>query len=589
MDKSRQQQLLRWLKSQSVQGQRWLRLSLCLGIFSALLILLQAWLLAGLLQSLIVEHHPRTDLIPQFILLFSCFALRALLVWLREKAGFECGKAIRLTLRQTILNRLEALGPAWVQGKPAGSWATLLLEQIEDMQDYYSRYLPQMLLAVIIPCFILIALFPVNWAAALILLATAPLIPLFMALVGLGAADANRRNFQALARLSGHFLDRLRGLDTLRLFHRAAAETREIQQASTDFRQRTMEVLRQAFLSSAVLEFFASLSIAVVAVYFGFSYLGELNFGHYGGGITLFAGFLALILAPEFFLPLRDLGAFYHAKAQAVGGADSLEAFLTETGERQIRHGEQTPDFGHGLTIRAADLIIVSPQGVPLAGPLHFTVSPGQRIALVGQSGAGKTSLLNALLGNLPYQGSLQVNGVELRDIQPEYWHQQLAWVGQNPHLPAATLGENIALNGNHDRQKLQQVCEAAGVTDFLAQLPHGLESETGEMAASLSVGQAQRIAVARALYKPCKLLLLDEPGASLDSHSEQHVNQALLSASHQQSTLLITHQLDQLAHWDEVWLMRNGKIIQQGSHQQLSQSEGAFSNLASRRQESVE
>ncbi|WP_158783124.1 cysteine/glutathione ABC transporter permease/ATP-binding protein CydD [Pantoea sp. BAV 3049] len=589
MDKSRQQQLLRWLKSQSGHGKRWLRLSLYLGIFSALLILLQAWLLAGLLQSLIVEQHSRADLIPHFILLFGCFALRALLVWLREKAGFECGKAIRQTLRRTVLNRLEALGPAWIQGKPAGSWATLLLEQIEDMQDYYSRYLPQMLLAVIIPCFILIALFPVNWAAAMILLATAPLIPLFMALVGMGAADANRRNFLALARLSGHFLDRLRGMDTLRLFHRVEAETREIREASIDFRQRTMEVLRLAFLSSAVLEFFASISIAVVAVYFGFSYLGELNFGHYGGGITLFAGFLALILAPEFFLPLRDLGAFYHSKAQAVGGADSLEVFLTEMGELETRHGEQTPELGLGLTIRAAELMIVSPQGVPLAGPLDFTFRPGQRIALVGQSGAGKTSLLNALLGNLPYQGSLQVNGVELRDIQPEYWQQQLAWVGQNPHLPASTLVENIALNGNHDMQKLQQVCEAAGVTEFLSQLPEGLQSETGEMAANLSVGQAQRIAVARALYKPCKLLLLDEPGASLDSHSEQHVNQALQSASHQQSTLLITHQLDQLAHWDEVWLMRDGKIIQQGSHQQLSQSAGAFADLASRRQETVE
>lgn len=589
MDKSRQQQLLRWLKSQSGPGKRWLRISLFLGLCSALLILLQAWLLASLLQSLIVEHLSRTMLIPQFMLLFGCFVLRALLVWLREKAGFEYGKTIRQTLRRTVLDRLEVLGAAWIQGKPAGSWATLLLEQIEDMQDYYSRYQPQMLLAVIIPCVILLALFPVNWAAALILLATAPLIPLFMALVGMGAADANRRNFQALARLSGHFLDRLRGLDTLRLFHRAKAETGQIRAASTDFRQRTMEVLRLAFLSSAVLEFFASLSIAVVAVYFGFSYLGELNFGHYGSGITLFAGFLALILAPEFFLPLRDLGTFYHAKAQAVGGADALDVFLTETTELTVQHGEQKPDFHNGLTLIAEELRIVSPQGTVLAGPLNFSVKPGQRIALVGQSGAGKTSLLNVILGNLPYQGSLQVNGVELRDIQQEYWQQQLAWVGQNPHLPAPTLGENIALNGSRDTEKLQQICETAGVSEFLPLLPQGLESDIGEQAANLSVGQAQRIAVARALYKPCKLLLLDEPGASLDSHSEHHVNQALQTASHQQSTLLITHQLSQLAQWDEIWLMRNGKIIQQGSYQQLLHTTGAFAELVSRRQEVVE
>ncbi|MGB9098321.1 heme ABC transporter permease/ATP-binding protein CydD [Erwinia sp.] len=589
MNKTRQQQLLRWLKSQTGHGKRWLRLSLILGMLSALLIVCQAWLLASLLQALIVDHTPREALLSQFVSLFTCFALRGVLAWLREKVGFECGKAIRTTLRRTVLNQLSALGPAWIQGKPAGSWATLLLEQIEDMQDYYSRYLPQMLLSVFIPFFILIALFPVNWAAALILMCTAPLIPLFMALVGMGAADANRRNFKALARLSGHFLDRLRGLETLRLFHRAEAETESIRHASEDFRQRTMEVLRLAFLSSAVLEFFASLSIAVVAVYFGFSYLGELNFGHYGSGVTLFAGFLALILAPEFFQPLRDLGAFYHAKAQAVGGADSLETFLNQSETLTSAQGEKVIDTQNGLTFQAEELQILSPDGKVLAGPLSFTLLPGMRIALVGQSGAGKTSLLNVLLGFLPYQGSLRVNGTELREISPEFWQQQLAWVGQNPHLPATTVRQNIALSGSVDPVKLEQVCEQAGVKEFLSQLPDGVDSQIGEHASSLSVGQAQRVAVARALYKPCHFLLLDEPGSSLDSHSEQRVNEALLAASYLQTTLLITHQLDQLGRWDEIWLMRNGKILQQGDHAELLRSPGAFAELAAQRQETVE
>ncbi|KGT94268.1 amino acid ABC transporter permease [Erwinia typographi] len=589
MNKTRQQQLLRWLKNQTGHGKRWLRLSLLLGVLSALLIVCQAWLLASLLQALIVEHLPREALVTQFILLLVCFTLRGVLAWLREKVGFECGKAIRTTLRRSVLNQLSSLGPAWIQGKPAGSWATLLLEQIEEMQDYYSRYLPQMLLAVFVPCFILLALFPVNWAAALILLCTAPLIPLFMALVGMGAADANRRNFKALARLSGHFLDRLRGLETLRLFHRAEAETASIREASEDFRQRTMEVLRLAFLSSAVLEFFASLSIAVVAVYFGFSYLGELNFGHYGPGVTLFAGFLALILAPEFFQPLRDLGTFYHAKAQAVGGADALETFLTHSETLTSSQGDRQIATQDGFTFQASELEILSPDGKVLAGPLSFMLLPGMRVVLVGQSGAGKTSLLNVLLGFLPYQGSLRVNGVELRDIAPEFWQQQLAWVGQNPHLPAATLRQNITLGALPDSAKLDSVCELAGVTEFLDQLAEGLDSEIGEQAAALSVGQAQRVAVARALYKPCHFLLLDEPGASLDSHSEQRVNEALLNASFNQTTLMITHQLDRLDRWDEVWLMRNGKIVQQGNPAQLLHTPGAFAELAAQRQETVE
>lgn len=589
MNKTRQQQLTRWLKSQSVHGHRWLRLSFLLGTLSALLILAQAWFLASLLQALLVDHQPRDSQQMHFLLLLACFAGRALLAWLREKVGFKTGQAIRQTLRHQVLNRLSDLGPAWIQGKPAGSWATLLLEQIEDMQDYYARYLPQMALAGVIPLLVLILLFPVNWAASLILLATAPLIPLFMAMVGMGAADANRRNFQALARLSGQFLDRLRGLETLRLFHRARAETETIAEASDQFRQRTMEVLRMAFLSSAVLEFFASISIALIAVYFGFSYLGVFDFGHYSGPVTLFAGFLVLILAPEFYQPLRDLGTYYHAKAQAIGAADALQTFLEESESSSVERGSLTPELSHGFSLVAQDLVIVTADGIPLAGPLNFTLRPGQRVALVGQSGAGKTSLMNVLLGHLPYRGSLRVNDVELRDIALPYWQRQLAWVGQNPHLPASTLRQNILLSGSHDEARLQQVLALAGVNEFLPRLPAGLDSEPGDQAALLSVGQAQRVAVARALMKPCQLLLLDEPDASLDAHSEQHVNHALLEASHAQSTLLITHQLDRLDQWDEIWLMRQGKIVQTGSRETLANQPGPFADLLAQRGGSLE
>lgn len=585
MEKKRQQQLTRWLRQQRVHARPWTTLSTLLGLLSALLIIAQAWLLATLMDRLIIGQQPRTQWLPAMLLLLSCFAARALLSWLREQVGYRGGEKIRRTLRKQVLDRLQQLGPAWIQGKPAGSWATLLLEQTEDMQDYYARYLPQMSLAVTIPCLILLVIFPVNWVAGCILLATAPLIPLFMALVGMGAADANRRNFLALARLSGDFLDRLRGLDTLRLFHRGAAETQAIAASSEAFRQRTMEVLRLAFLSSAVLEFFASISIAIVAVYFGFSYLSELDFGHYGSGVTLFAGFLALILAPEFFQPLRDLGTFYHAKAQATGAADALHTFMTAQDDSYTAEGTQPLAPHQPLRIEAQGLIITAPDGTPLAGPLDFSLPPGRRIALVGQSGAGKSSLVNVLLGFLPYQGSLRINGHELRSLQRSSWHQAIAWVGQNPQLPALTVRENILNGQSASAARLQEVLALAGVDEFIARLPQGLESEIGDQATGLSVGQAQRIAVARALLKSCGLLLLDEPGASLDVRSEQHVMRALLAASHQQTTLLVTHQLNELAQWDEIWVMRAGKIIERGSWQQLSSQSGPFAALLAHRQ----
>ncbi|PVZ86221.1 cysteine/glutathione ABC transporter permease/ATP-binding protein CydD [Serratia sp. S1B] len=584
MKKTRQQQLTRWLKTQSTLARRWLRISMLLGLANGILIVAQAWLLASLLHALIITHQPRGELVSSFIWLAATFVMRAVLSGLRERVGFICGQVIRQRMRAQVLDKLQQLGPAWIQGKPAGSWASIIIEQIEDMQDYYARYLPQMYLAVLIPVLILITVFPINWAAGFILLATAPLIPLFMALVGMGAADANRRNFVALARLSGNFLDRLRGLDTLRLFNRGQAEADYIARASEDFRQRTMEVLRMAFLSSAVLEFFASVSIAVVAVYFGFSYLGELNFGSYGTAVTLFAGFLVLILAPEFFQPLRDLGAFYHAKAQAVGAAEALESFLAADGE-PMGHGTQHLDTRSPLTLQAQGLEILTPDGLLLAGPLDFTLLGNQRVALVGLSGAGKSSLLNLLLGFLPYRGSLQVNGMELRELAADSWRQHLGWVGQNPHLPAATLRDNILLgNPQADEHQLQQAVEHAYISEFLPQLPNGLATELGDSAARLSVGQAQRVAVARALLCPRSLLLLDEPAASLDAHSERLVMQALNVASHQQTTVLVTHQLEETVNYDQIWVMDNGKIVQQGNYATLSTQPGLFANLLAHR-----
>ncbi|NVP00280.1 cysteine/glutathione ABC transporter permease/ATP-binding protein CydD, partial [Photobacterium damselae subsp. damselae] len=353
---------------------------------SGLLLIGQAALLASILHQLIIEHVDKHQLISQFIGLAVVIGLRALCSWGREICGYRCGEQIRLHIRQLIIQRLQNLGPAYIKGKPAGTWASLVLEQVEEMQDFFARYIPQMSIAVLVPFIILVAVFPMNWAAGLIFLGTAPLVPLFMALVGLGAADANRRNFKALQRLSGHFYDRLKGLQTIRLFNRAEAEAENLDVASQILRKRTMEVLRLAFLSSAVLEFFSAISVAIVAVYFGFAFIGELNFGNYGAPITLFTGLFVLVLAPEFYQPLRDLGTFYHAKAQAIGAAESIVEFLNLEADEMNQGSENLPS-PEAITIEARDLEVLSPEGQVLAGPISFTINQQEHVALIGPSG----------------------------------------------------------------------------------------------------------------------------------------------------------------------------------------------------------
>ncbi len=560
LDKKRQTYLLGWLKQHAKMHKADLHASALTGFALTLLVILQAALIAIILQKLIIERQHFAKILPYFGSLIVILLGRALLIYVREKINFALGKKVRKHIRNKVINRLEAYGPAYLNQNTTGAWSTLLIEQIENLHDFFARYLPQMRLVGIVPISICIAIFPFNWAAAAILLCTAPLIPIFMILVGMGAADINRRHFKALAYLSGHFLDRLKGLNTIRLFNQGEKQIKEIAQASEDFRIKTMQVLKMAFLSSAVLEFFTSISIAIVAVYFGFSYLGEFNFGSYNGTVTLFSGFFALILAPEYFQPLRDLGTYYHAKAEAIAAADNIEAFLSkDILLNQTHHNSALIQINQPLhTIEASDLIVLSSEKQHIVGPLSFTLQAPFKVALVGKSGEGKTSLMQVLLGFLPYHGSLKINGIEFNQLDITNWQQQISWIGQNPYLINGSLRENILLSKpNASDDEIEAIIAKAQLTGVINKLPQKLDTQVGEDAVRLSVGQAQRVAIARAMLKPCQLLILDEPTASLDKQTMQNIDHQHIALN----TITITHQTDDIHAYDEVWLLADGKL----------------------------
>ena len=565
LDKKRQTYLLNWLKQHTKMYKSDLRASVLSGFLLSLLMIGQAALLAIILQKLIIDRTSFSMVVPYFLSLIVILLLRGLLIYLREKINFALGQKIRQQIRQKIIDQFELFGSTYLSQSTTGAWSTLVIEQVDNLHDFFARYLPQMRLASMVPILICIAILPFNWAAAVILLCTAPLIPIFMILVGMGAADINRRHFKALAYLSGHFLDRLKGLSTIRLFNQGEQQTEQIAHASEDFRVKTMQVLKMAFLSSAVLEFFTSISIAIVAVYFGFSYLGEFNFGTYNGTVTLFAGFFALILAPEYFQPLRDLGVYYHAKAEAIAAADNIETFLNK---KMALAGDQQKSKSNQLssnsplkvtvlkTIEANDLIVLSNEAIPIVGPISFSLHSPFKLALIGTSGEGKSSLMQVLLGFLPYQGSLKINGIEFNQLDLTSWQQQISWIGQNPYLINGSIRENILLGKPMaTARELDEVISKAQLSDVIAQLPEGVDTKVGEDAVRLSVGQAQRIALARAMLKPCQLLILDEPTASLDKQTVQQLAPYHIATN----SITITHH--DIEDFDQVWKLSKGQL----------------------------
>lgn len=566
--------------------QKLMRANIALATLSALILVAQTYFLATLLDKLIMQNVPRDELIPYFLGLIIGFGLRAIILWVREKIGFRSGQLLRNHIRQKILDKIHLVGPATINQKPAGSWASIMLEQVENLHNFYARFLPQQSLSAIVPVVIFIAVFPLNWAAGLILMITAPLVPLFMIIVGIAAADNSQKNMDTLSRLSAQFLDRLRGLETLRLFNRTSEQTEHIENATEDFRETTMDVLKLAFLSSAVLEFFTSISIALMAVYFGFSYLGQIEFGTYNAPLTLFTGFFCLILAPEFYQPLRDLGTYYHDRAAGIGAANAIVDFLEED-FLTVHQNEKAISLESAVEISAENLVVLSTQGSALTQPLNFQIPANHNVALVGQSGAGKTSLINAILGFLPYKGSLKINGQELRESNLADWRKHIAWVGQNPLLLQGTIKENLLLGDiQANDEEINQALMHSQAKEFTDKL--GLHHEIKDGGLGISVGQAQRLAIARALLRKGDLLLLDEPTASLDAQSENLVLHALNEASQHQTTLMITHRIEDLKQCDQIFVMQRGEIVQQGKFAEL-QHEGFFAELLAQRQQDIQ
>ncbi len=553
-----------WLKERIAAVRFRIALTIAIGVLNGGLIIAQAFIVAAVVHGAFMQGRPLEEMMPLFVLFSAVIVGRAAAAWGRERAAFAAGERVRGRVRREILDHIAALGPVGESHRSTGSLASTAIEQVEALQNYFAQYLPQLFLAGLVPAMIAAAVLPVSWAAGVILLVTAPLIPLFMVLVGMGAESISQRHFEALARMSGHFLDILQGLATLKIFDRSRDEADNVAQVSAEFRRKTMAVLRVAFLSSAVLEFFSAIAIAIVAVYLGLGYLGYHHFGSYGTPLIFQQGFFILLLAPEFYAPFKELGTYYHARAGALGAAEEILKFLSlDDGHPPTGVVRFDEIDTRQLDIEFENVGVDFKRGGKALDGISFRIRPGRKVAVVGPSGSGKSTLIHLLLGFLrPTSGEIRINGRRLSEFELEHWRRQLAWMGQNPILFPGSIAENIELaQPGAGPAAVRRAASAAGVMRFCSQLPHGIDTVLGEQGVGLSKGQIQRVALARAYLKESPLLLLDEPTAGLDEETEKLLIARMASLFKGRTLLMVTHSQRVLAGMDQVLCLDQGRI----------------------------
>lgn len=544
-----------WLRLQGLAVRPWLRAAVVLGLLQSLSIIAQMGLIAWLVHAVLIEKVAYVSLLWPGAGLVLAMVVRALTQAAQERCGQHASAKVRQQAREQLALHWAALGPVRLADRSSATLTNQWVEQVEALDGYYARYVPQQWLALLAPLLILLLVFWLDWLAALLLLFAAPLIPLFMALVGMSAEKVSQQHVLEAGRLAGHFLDRVRSLTSLQLFGQVGAATVSVQDAAERYRAVTMRTLRIAFLSSAVLEFFASVAIALVAMYIGFGLLGFIQFGP-SAQLSLFSGLFILLLAPEFFQPLRSLAQSYHDRAAALGAADIMAALQLESVDHDS--GSTPVASADAKIIGVRDLVLEFPGRGRVLNGITLEIVRGQVVALIGPSGSGKSSLLHCLAGFVqPDAGSLSVFG-QLPG------RQSIAWLGQRPFLIQGSWADNLRLCAPRaDAAAMLRAVTAVGLGPLLAEQPQGLETQLGEGGRGLSGGQAQRLALARVWLADVELILLDEPTASLDEQSELEVIDALRSLVGSGKTLVIaTHHSALMALADRRVELAQGRLV---------------------------
>jgi thiol reductant ABC exporter CydD subunit len=523
-----------------------------IGTVSALLVLAQAILLADVAARSFDGASLHDVVIPLALLAAVVFA-RAGTAWSFEVVGRRAAVRILTRLRSSLVARRLRDDPTAFDGAESSELATLAVTGVDALEATFARYLPQVVLATIVPLAVLAVVASIDLVSAGIMLLTLPLVPLFMWLIGRYTEHRTRDRWEALTILAHHFADVVRGLPTLRAFNRADAQAEQIELVSDRYRVATMGTLRVAFLSGSVLELAATIAIALVAVTVGVRLVD--------GGLGFQAGLTVLVLAPELYLPIRNVAAQFHASADGAAVAGRLLDLIEAPSPVPAVGRRAAPDL-RAATIRLERVSFRYPGRVrPALDDVDLELVAGEAVAIVGPSGAGKSTIASLLLGLAkPTEGQVLADGIDVGSIDPEAWRRQLAWLPQRPSLLRGTVAENIRLaDPRAGFERVRAAAALAGANDFVDALPEGYETVVGDGGRPLSFGQARRLALARAFLRNAPLVILDEPTAHLDSESAEHVAAAIDSYRSRCTMLLISHSSELAARCDRIVRIEDG------------------------------
>ena len=546
-------------------GRGQLRLSGGLGLATAATVVAQAALLARLITGAAVHHETLADLSVPVAVLAGVIAARAVLAGAFEVSGRIGATRVMSELRGRLAEHLLLRSPVPREGERTGELAAAVVQGVESLEAYFAGYLPQLVLAAAVPLAVLVWVLPLDPIAAGVLALSIPILIVFMILIGQGAQAKARSRWRSLAVLSGHFLDVVRGLQTLRAYRREAAQADAIEQIGDRYREETMGTLRIAFLSALVLELCAMIGTAFVAATIGI----QLDGGH----LTLFAGLTVLLLCPELYGPLRAVGQQFHASADGLAAAERILAVLDEPTTLAVqpsprRRSPQPLDpRTEAIRFEAVSFAYPDREGQVLES-FELVLEPECTTALLGRTGTGKSTVAALVLRLIdPTGGRISCGAVDLRELHPDAWRRHVAWVPQRARLFSGTIADNIALGApNAARGAILAAASEAGLDELLALAPDGLDTPVGEGGRGLSAGQAQRIALGRAFLRNAPLVVLDEPTAHLDAETATAIGEAIKRLAVGRTTLLITHDARLVARADRVVPMEHGRAIVNGA-----------------------